>query len=332
MKISRWFPLLRRIALPGLATIALSLTTGCIDDEGENPTPTPTPTPSPTPFPTPTPTPTPSSASTASESSVASANAEVMESAADDAVSELTTVQSTLSVNPVDATAVARAQDALARARDAFAVAGLSLAYDDPADPVRLPDGLQWNFESPDVEKFDRLGDLLALLAEEGDQRADVALSSAIELKDDLAALAAAWEEFAGGNFRNVTFLADREAARRIYQGVLATSDVLVAQSASDPESPDIAARLWAIRDVLDGARLDFNGRLVDGDGLLDLIARADAAQAARLDALVNELLATADGVPPGALGRDAMKKLHAELIAAAEALGYRVETQPAER
>ncbi|MCX6970340.1 MAG: hypothetical protein NTV93_09330 [Verrucomicrobia bacterium] len=157
-----------------------------------------------------------------------------------------------------------------------------------------------------------------------------------LALRTSLQDFAAAWEPDSPDNFRNRTFLADSPAAiKKIFQGLLAVTDQLILErSAASSDRDRLIGRLEGIKVIYDGQYATLQYTTVWTPGLKVLVQRSKPSAAADLSDTIDRLLESwRNSAPlPDEDRSPSLEDLRKQIIAAAERLGYPVESLPQAR
>jgi hypothetical protein len=157
-----------------------------------------------------------------------------------------------------------------------------------------------------------------------------------LALRTSLLDFAAAWEPDSPDNFRNRTFLADCPAAiKKIFQGLLAVTDQLILErSAASSDRDRLIGRLEGIKVIYDGQYDTLQYTTVWTPGLKVLVQRSKPSAAADLSDTIDRLLESwRNSAPlPDEDHSPSLEDLRKQIIAAAERLGYPVESLPQAR
>ena len=359
-------PLLPRIAIGLIILTCTLLPVGCRRDSSNG-----TPTPSPSPSPTASPSPTPSSAAASADASPATfaaaaarsakeasdpeaeavrGNADLIYAAAQDALNEVVRLEGQIaSLSPAIDTDLSGANLALSTAYHAFLQAESAVFYPDPEAEAgwALPfGGLDGNSSWPETPGFAALDQSLAAypslpIAPFGSPgtRSDALENLKAEtqsLRTSLQDFATDWDPDFQDNFRNQIFLTDSSAAtRKIFQGLLAVTDQLIFERSSSSSNRDrLIGRLEGIKGIYEGQYATLQYTTVWTPGLKVLVQRSKPSAATDLSDTIDRLLESwRNSAPlPDEDRSPSLEDLRKQLIAAAERLGYPVESLPQAR
>ncbi len=252
------------------------------------------------------------------------------------------------SVSPAIETDLSGANLALSTAYHAFLQAESAVFYPDPEAEAgwSLPfGGLDETSSWPETPGFAALDQSLAAypslpIAPFGSPgtRSEALENLKAEtqsLRTSLQDFATDWDPDFPDNFRNQIFLPDSSAAtRKIFQGLLAVTDQLIFERSASPNRDRLISRLEGIKGIYDGQYATLRYTTVWAPGLKSLVQRAEPSASADLSETIDRLLeAWRNSSPlPDEDRSPSLEDLRKQIIGAAEALGYPVESLPQAR